>query len=143
MKTNDPKPITLIVTIYPPKKGVRKVIVSGAPNGEMPVLLGGPFQDRHVLLDQAYAAVVKRDPQLVTIKESVSRKGAKTQSEEEPGNREPDEGAENVDQLVEELPAIEGDEVLSDISSPAESGEVSTLEEQILAWKDGEHGEQD
>lgn len=66
--TDDPKPITLIVTIYPPKKGQRHVMVSGAPEGEMPLLFTGIFQERHALLDQAFAGVLKREPQIVTLK---------------------------------------------------------------------------
>jgi hypothetical protein len=153
MKTDAAKPITLIVTIYPPKHGVRKLIVSGAPEGEMPVLLGGPFQDRHGLLDQAYAAVLKRDPQRVTIAEPKPSKKAKAKVDDDAGD---DEAEETGDQLVEEdqapipspspdesgegneeeLPAIEGDEAsvdadgaekfeeqLRNIRSPEESGE--------------------
>lgn len=100
------KPITLIVTVYPPKKAVRKVLVSGAPEGEMPVLMAGLFQERHTLLDTVYAAVSKRDPQIVTLKESkpskIDKRGHKVDEpgeEEEPGNREPDEDDTPSDQL--------------------------------------------
>jgi hypothetical protein len=55
MNTDPILPIVLTVTVYAPKKGVRKVVVSGAPEGEMPLLLTGVFQERHALLDRAYA----------------------------------------------------------------------------------------
>ncbi len=121
-----PKPITLIVTIYPPKKNVRHVMVSGAPEGEMPLIFIGNFQERHALLDQAFAGVLKREPQIVTLKVDKSRSvTGDVVDEEEPGNREPDEDAAS-DQLVsdsgdgesvpvspitesENLPQIEGD----------------------------------
>lgn len=132
----DEKAVTIIVTVLPPKKGGRKMLVSAARDGEMPLVLSGLFADRHHLLDQAYAMAMKREAQIVTVKEDKKKRG---QEEEEPGNREPDEDGERKivaeidtardgDQLVaakpvtEELPAIEGDEAgsaqtLSDISS--------------------------
>ncbi len=141
------KPLTIIVTVMPPKRGLRTMIVSAAREGEMPLVLGGTFADRHALLDKAYGAVLKRDPPVVTIKEAKpgKAKSITDDEEEEPGNREPDGDAEQGDQLVEEapipnpspvsadaatgegseeLPAIEGDEVviaerISDISLPA------------------------
>ena len=101
-------PIVLTVTVYPPKKNKRRVVVSGAPEGEMPLLLTGLFQERHALLDQAYAECLKRKPQLVTIEE---KKTTKRKSDQLVGSTETitetlkdDEGTE------EELPAIEGDE---------------------------------
>jgi hypothetical protein len=138
MTTTDPKPITLIVTIYPPKKNTRRVVISGAPEGEMPLMLDGLFPERHALLDRVFAMVLKRAPQLVTLKADKPGKSksvtAGADAEEEPGNREPDEAADATqsaasDQLVsadtdaesvpvssiigttsnEELPAIEGD----------------------------------
>jgi hypothetical protein len=138
-------PVVLTVTVYPPKKNKRLVVVSGAPEGEMPLLLTGLFQDRHTLLDQAYAQCLKRDPQLVTI---VEPKASKAKSITAGANDDETEEAETTDQLVEaaeDLPAIESDAVaiLSDISSPTEPGEVSTLEAQIMDWKDEDHGQQD
>lgn len=75
-----PKPITLIVTIYPPKKGQRHVMVSGAPEGEMPLIFTGIFQERHALLDQAFAGVLKREPQIVTLKDDKPGKPDKAKS---------------------------------------------------------------
>lgn len=135
------KPMTIIVTVLPPKRGGRTMIVSAAREGEMPIVLDGLFADRHHLLDQAYAAVLKREPQVVTIKEEKTSKAnrAPKPAEQEADEAEEDGKEEKIvadvdtardgDQLVaakpvtEELPAIEGDEVaeLSDISS-AEDG---------------------
>jgi hypothetical protein len=186
MSNPDPiLPIVLTVTVYPPKKNVRKVVVTGAPQGEMPLLLTGAFQERHALLDQAYAQCLKRDPQLVTVAEAKPTKASKTKSitagaddedapeEDTPANQyEKDDyggpsqigpdGEEDTDQLVtdaavpvspiteaENLPAIEGDDApskeLDARLQPASIavGEMSTLEEQILEWKEEDHGQQD
>jgi hypothetical protein len=184
MTTNDPKPITLIVTIYPPKKNKRRVVVSGAPEGEMPLIMDGLFPDRHALLDRVFALVLKRDPQVVTIAEQKVKAGkaksitAGADDEDDPeddtvankhekddygGPRQigPD-GEEATDQLVtgdavpvspiteaENLPVIEGDNAatkeLDARLQPASIavGEMSTLEEQILDWKEEDHGQQD
>jgi len=127
--STDPKPITIIVNVFPPKKDKRRVVVSAAPEGEMPVLFEGFFPDRHGLLDQAFAAVLKRDPQVVTVKESTPKpaakksKAAKDDDAEQGGEEveESEESEEASDQLVTEesaeanttsdddLPEIEGD----------------------------------
>lgn len=135
--TDDPKPITLIVTIYPPKKGQRHVMVSGAPEGEMPLLFTGIFQERHALLDQAFAGVLKREPQIVTLKadkastaksitgdasddeteEAESKEAASDQLVTDAEVSEP-ENAESVPVSpitnTEELPAIDGDTATSE-----------------------------
>ncbi|MGV0976389.1 MAG: hypothetical protein ACOYBO_10715 [Azonexus sp.] len=160
MTTNDQKPITLIVTIYPLKKNTRRVVVSGAPEGEMPLIMDGLFPDRHALLDRVFALVLKRDPQVVTIAEPKTKTGkAKSITA---GADDDEEETETTDQLVtgdtvpvspsteaENLPAIEGDDApskeLDARLQPASIavGEMSTLEEQILEWKEEDHGEQD
>lgn len=158
--SNEPKPITIIVNIFPPRKDKRRVVVSAAPEGEMPVLFEGLFPDRHALLDQAFAAVLKRDPQIVTVKESTPKAAEKKSKaadddDAEQGGEEVEESVEASDQLVtvesaesnttsdEDLPEIEGDASsdeeakfeaqLSDISST----EIETDEEV------GNDGEQD
>lgn len=128
--TDDPKPITLIVTIYPPKKGIRPVMVSGAPEGEMPLLFTGIFQERHALLDQAFAGVLKREPQIVTLKaDKASTAKSITGDASDDETEEADSKETASDQLVsevsepdnaesvpvspitstDELPAIDGD----------------------------------
>jgi len=129
------KPILLTIGVYPPnKKNERRIIISGAPDGEMPVLLTGLFPERHALLDRAYAQILKRDPQLVTLKEEKAEKTSKSKSkgassdddDDEPGDD--GETVEASDQLVSDnpLPASPvdtGEEQetaqLSDISEPA------------------------
>jgi len=128
-----PKPITLIVTIYPPKKGQRHVMVSGAPEGEMPLIFTGIFQERHALLDQAFAGVLKREPQIVTLKDDKpgKSKSITASADDDDDDENSVTESEATDQLVtdaevsepenaesvpvspitntEELPAIDGD----------------------------------
>ncbi len=129
-------PVVLTVTVYPPKKNKRMVVVSGAPEGEMPLVLTGLFQERHALLDQAYAQCMKRKPQLVTLKGDKARKPDKAKSitggvEDDDDEETSVTESEATDQLVtdadvsepesaesvpvspitgsDELPAIDGD----------------------------------
>lgn len=110
----EPNPITLIVTIYPPKKGVRHVMVSGAPDGEMPLLIAGIFQDRHALLDQAFAGVLKREPQIVTLKDDKPGKSksiAASADDDDESTETSVTESEPTDQLVTdaELPSPVGE----------------------------------
>ena len=97
-----PKPITLIVTIYPPKKGQRHVMVSGAPEGEMPLLFTGIFQERHALLDQAFAGVLKREPQIVTLKDDKpgKSKSITASADDDDDSTESTKQSDASDQLV-------------------------------------------
>jgi len=136
--STDPKPITLIVTIYPPKKGTRRVVVSGAPEGEMPLLIDGLFPERHALLDRAFAGVLKREPQIVTLKDDKRGKSKSITASADDDDDEETSVTESdaTDQLVtdadvsepenaesvpvspitgsDELPEIEGDTATSD-----------------------------
>jgi hypothetical protein len=122
-KTDGQKPITLIVTIYPPKKGQRRIVISAAPEGEMPLIFDGLFTDRHALMDRAYAGVLKREPQIVTVKQGKAAKVSADQVDNEapipnPSPVETGEGDEAVKlndiSEPENLPAIEGDAMHDD-----------------------------
>jgi hypothetical protein len=63
-----PAPTLLTVTVMPAKNGKRKIIVSGAPAGEMPIVRTGLFADRHVLLDEVWGELQHRKPQVVKAK---------------------------------------------------------------------------
>ena len=132
---NELKPIVLTVTIYPPKKGVRKVVVTGAPEGEMPLLLSGVFAERHALIDQAFSGVLKRDPQVVTLKEEKPAKASKSKSkgtvaadDDEPGDE--GEAVEASDQPMHRA-ADAGQVLVSD--NPLPASPVDTGEEQETA----------
>jgi len=121
--TDDPKPITLIVTIYPPKKGQRHVMVSGAPEGEMPLLFTGIFQERHALLDQAFAGVLKREPQIVTLKDDKPGKPDKAKSITGDASDDETEEAESKEAASDQLVTV------AEVSEPdsAESVPVSPI----------------
>ena len=130
---NELKPIVLTVTIYPPKKGVRKVVVTGAPEGEMPLLLEGVFAERHALIDQAFSGVLKRDPQVVTLKEekpakSKSKGAAADDDEEEQGG---EAVADASDQPMHR--AADAGQVLVSEDGPLPTSPVDTGEEQETA----------
>lgn len=148
---NELKPIVLTVTIYPPKKGVRKVVVTGAPEGEMPLLLEGVFAERHALIDQAFSGVLKRDPQVVTLKEEKPAKSkSKGTAADDDGEQGDEAAADASDQLVSEdgpLPASPVDTggeketaQLSDISEPAD---LPVIEGDDTNNEVGNDGEQD
>lgn len=118
-------PIVLTLTIYPPKKNQRHVVVTGAPEGEMPLLLEGVFAERHALLDQAFTTVLKRAPQTITLKESKPKtsKPKATAAADEPADDDAEESASKNDppeaaeessgnisnEAAADLPAIDGD----------------------------------
>lgn len=61
----DKQVITIVVEFSHQKKGGRTVRVLGAPVGEMPTMAAGGFADRHKLLDDVFAALAKRKPQVL------------------------------------------------------------------------------
>lgn len=74
-------PIVITLEIFPADaKSKRKLIVSGAPKGEMPVVLSGLFAERHTLLDQLWIALGTRKPQVVKVK-TAAKKGEKKDGE--------------------------------------------------------------
>ncbi len=62
---SEDKDIILTVSIGPLKNGKRKVVVSGAPEQEMPVVKIGAFPDLHRLVDGVWVELAKREPQVV------------------------------------------------------------------------------
>ena len=64
--------IIITATVAPLKNGKRAVIVSAAPEGELPVILSGNFAELKTLFDDAWLALLKREPVVVPDK---ARKG--------------------------------------------------------------------
>jgi hypothetical protein len=110
----------ITITVKEPKGKGRPIIVSAAPEGEMPIILTGLFQDRHTLLDEIWVQLLTRKPQVVKVAAEKKVAAAKDAPTEFPDEAEKDEDAtpapeEKPDQLVrpadaEGLPIIEGDE---------------------------------
>ena len=57
--------IIITATVAPLKGGKRAIIVSAAPEGELPVILSGNFAERKILFDEAWLALLKREPVVV------------------------------------------------------------------------------
>lgn len=62
------KSIVITITVLPFAKGKRRLIVSGAPQGEMPVVHTGEFAQVHQLINSAWAELVRRKPQVPKVK---------------------------------------------------------------------------
>lgn len=60
------KPVVVTVTINPLKNGKRPLVISGAPDGEMPVVRSGNFSEIHSLFDEMWLELIKRKPKVVT-----------------------------------------------------------------------------
>mgnify|MGYP001581900330 CR=1 FL=1 len=135
MSKND-TPIILTVTIQPAAaNGKRKVIVSGAPEGEMPHIVTGEFPQLHTLIDQTYVALLKRDPQVVKVKKLESAADSAKKSKSKPAkvaskkadqlDRPDDDGKPESDS---DLPVIEGD---IDDEPPAASNQQPVTSNQL------------
>lgn len=61
------KKVVITLEIGEPKKGMRALVISGAPAGEMPLIKSGTFAERHALLDQMWAELLRRPDQTPTI----------------------------------------------------------------------------
>jgi hypothetical protein len=130
-------PIVLTLTIYPPKKQQRKIVVTGAPEGEMPLLLEGVFAERHTLLDQAFTAVLKREPQVVTTKEDKRKQKSGVQFGA--GGRVGDTGAFEDESPADagETAAPTGSEATGKFSTPGEpADDLPAIEGDPMAGAD-------
>jgi hypothetical protein len=67
MSDKDTKDIVILMTVSEKAK-MLKIVISGAPQGEMPVICSGLFADRYKLLDQVWVEIKKRQPQVVKVK---------------------------------------------------------------------------
>ncbi len=118
------KDTIITITIQPLAKGTRKVLVSGAPEGEMPVVRAGMFQELQHLIGGVWVELQKRKPQTVKVPAATKTATAKKPKEKDADADETEnEAAEDSnapatatepDQLVAPappaaLPTIEGD----------------------------------
>ena len=103
MSLND-QTIIITATVAPLKGGKRAVIVSAAPEGELPVILSGNFAELKILFDEAWLALLKREPVVVP------DKARKVEAEKPAPNKdaapEPDDEPETVEtDTIEPEPA--------------------------------------
>ena len=104
MSTLNEQTIIITATVAPLKSGKRAVIVSAAPEGELPVILSGNFDELKTLFDEAWLALLKRKPVVVPDK---ARKG------------EAEKPAPNKDTAPEPVEADDADEIETVEPEPA------------------------
>lgn len=63
-KQTQPKPITIAVLVAPPTKEGRLIVVSAAPEGELPVIKTGVFAQLHPLINEVWGELQRREPLL-------------------------------------------------------------------------------
>ena len=111
--------IIITATVAPLKSGKRAVLVSAAPDGELPVILAGNFADLKNLFDEAWLALLKREPVIVPDK---ARKGAaektapnkdaapETDEADDGANETPESGDTNTpDEIIDQMTAVDRD----------------------------------
>ncbi len=103
-----PKDTIITITVSPVANGKRRVLISGAPEQEMPVVRVGTFAELHHLLDEVWVMLQKRKPQVVKVKaeKPAAKPTAKTAAtkSEDADQDEVEEGTKQGDQLVEDTP---------------------------------------
>ena len=101
--------IIITATVAPLKGGKRAIIVSAAPEGELPVILSGNFAELKTLFDDAWLALLKRETVVVPEK---ARKG---EAEKPAPNKdtapEPDEAYDTntPDEIIDQMTAVDRD----------------------------------
>ncbi len=106
------KTIVLMVEVLPADaKGNRKIIVSGAPKEEMPIVRAGLFANRHTLLDEIYRDVMKRKPQVIkrAAAASAKRDDAKRDDEQETSAEEQGDTTEAEAQFAQAVSEAKGE----------------------------------
>jgi hypothetical protein len=99
--------IVITITVSPLKNGKRAILLSGAPEGEMPEMRVGVFSQLHPLLDEVWVTLHKRKSQLVTKPKSSSKEPAAkskpnaTDDEEETAESTGTEATDEVDEEAE------------------------------------------
>lgn len=100
-KTPEPKPTIITVEIAPLKDGKRKVVVSGAPEKEMPVMKVGSFAELHHMIDVVWIELQKREPQVVTVKEEKAKTATKPPVKKDDADKA-DAGPETAETAITE-----------------------------------------
>jgi hypothetical protein len=122
------KPTLIMVEVLPLKNGKRNVIVSAAPAGEMPVARKGAFAAVHTLINEVWAELLKRKPQVP--RGTLTAKGTEEDDPEPPAAAvEPATQAQpagDAPGLPAHLPEIEGDQLVASTPAPA----LSSLDEE-------------
>lgn len=68
------KDIIITIQVSPVSGGKRKVLISGAPEQEMPIVRAGVFADMNRLLGEVWIELQKRKPQVVKVPKEKTEK---------------------------------------------------------------------
>ena len=110
--------IIITATVAPLKNGKRAVLVSATPDGELPVILSGNFAELKTLFDEAWLAVLKRQPMIVPDK---ARKGEaektapnkdaapETDEADDGANETPESDTNTPDEIIDQMTAVDRD----------------------------------
>lgn len=125
------KKVVITLEIGEPKKGVRALIISGAPAGEMPLIKAGTFAERHALLDQMWAELLRRPDQTPKVTEpKTDTKKTAPAKDEKPA--ESDDESEGADETSTE--AIETNDDIEPVTEqPAAGGPPEIDSDQLVA----------
>jgi hypothetical protein len=104
------KTIVITITVYPFEKNKRRILVAGAPQGEMPVARSGLFSDLHDLVDQLWLDLAGRKPQTVHAKKGAPAASSTNVSDETAAPESDLVGAHRDAPDDAPLPAIQGDD---------------------------------
>lgn len=115
------KPVVMTVIVYPLKQGKKRVTVSGAPEGEMPIVHAGLFADVHNLINATWAELIRRKPQVPRNIQTVKAESTPAETAGA-GDDLPQEtaAAEPAPVPPPDLPAIEGDQMVASDAAGAE-----------------------
>lgn len=136
MPDND-KPIILTVTVYPIKGSKRPIVVSGAPDGEMPIVHSGAFAEVHQLINRTWAELLKRKPQVPKITAPKPDKASAPQADDatETDTDDGDEAAPEQSPVQPaapppapppDLPVIEGDQLVASTATDTSTSAAET-----------------
>lgn len=119
----------ITLTIKEPKGQGRPIVISAAPEGEMPIIRTGLFQDRHQLLDDIWAELLTRKPKLVKVADKKSQPAGKSQdgapeAEAEAPEAEADPISETANETLAEDQAAEPDQLVRPETLPAIEGDA-------------------
>lgn len=115
------KTIVLMVEVLPADaRGNRKIIVSGAPKEEMPLVRAGLFANRHALLDEIYRDVMKRKPQV--IKRAASATAKREDAKDEPEPETTTEQGDTPETELDDAAAEQFAQAVSNAKNEIESG---------------------
>ena len=110
--------IIITATVAPLKNGKRAVIVSAAPEGELPVILSGNFAELKTLFDDAWLALLKREPVVVPEKarkgeaeKPAPNKDTAPEPDEAYDTNTPDEAYDTntPDEIIDQMTAVDRD----------------------------------